>query len=190
MKIGVYGGTFDPIHLAHLIIAEYAREELALDRLFFTPGYIPPHKKNADISSAAHRVAMIQCAIADNDFFDICDFEIMKKGTSYTVDTLAHIQKKYGLSHENLYFILGADNMKDFNLWKHPEKIQQMAQLVVAGRPSFEVKSNDVPFKSMDFPLFDISASLIRRRISQKKSIRYLVADKVEQYIHDNKLYM
>lgn len=189
MKLGVYGGTFDPIHLAHLIIAEFARDKFNLDKVLFIPSFISPHKTNTKISSASHRLAMLNLAVSSDEKFEICEFEINSQRTSYTVATLDYLHKIYKLSREDLYLIIGADNMKDFDRWKEPERIAEMAQLVVAGRSSAELAGGQYPAIHLDFPLLDISSSFIRTRIGQGKSVKYLLPASVEAYIHEYNLY-
>ncbi len=190
MKLGVYGGTFDPLHLAHLIIAEFAREKYKLDKLLFVPSLIPPHKLSRKITSAGHRLQMLRLGIEGNDYFDICDYEILKNGTSYTVDTLRHLQQKYNLTREMIFLIIGADNLADFHLWKQPERIVEMAQIVVAGRPNYENSDSRFQALTLDIPLLEISASFIRERVKQGGSIKYLTPTAVEAYIKTHKLYL
>ncbi len=190
MRLGVYGGTFDPLHVAHLIIAEFAREKYSLDKILFVPSYIPPHKRSREITPAKHRLAMLGLGVEGNDFFDICDYEIRKKGTSYTVDTLNWLRQKYHLTREMLFLIIGADNMVDFHLWKQPEQIVEMAQLVVAGRPNYDKSSNRFKALALDAPLLEISASSIRAFVKQGRSIKYLTPPAVEAYIQKHKLYL
>jgi nicotinate-nucleotide adenylyltransferase len=186
----MYGGTFDPIHLAHLVVAEYAQSELALDQLLFVPSYIPPHKLSKKISSPEHRLNMLNLVVDKNPNFDVCAFELEKGGTSFTIDTLKYLQKQYNVSRDNLYIVIGADNLVDFHHWKAPEDIRQTAQIVVAGRPRYKAE-NPVydDFHFLDSPLLEISASLIRERVREHKSVRYLLPDSVIQYIRDHGLY-
>lgn len=190
MKIGMYGGTFDPVHIAHLVVAEYARSELDLDQLLFVPSYIPPHKLSKKISSPEHRLNMLKLVTHDNPKFEVCTFELDKGGTSFTIDTLTYIQQQYNINREELYLVIGADNLMDVHRWKAPEEIFKAAQIVVAGRPLSET-SNSIynDFEKLNSPLLDISASMIRERVQAKKSIRYLVPPLVEDYISEHKLY-
>ena len=190
MKLGIYGGTFDPIHIAHLIIAEYAHSELLLDTLYFVPSYIPPHKLSKTISSHFHRLDMLQLAIGNNPKFSICDFELKKQGTSFTVDTLRYFYKNNNLAKKDLFLIIGADNLADFHLWKDPDGIVNLAQIVVARRPASPAaneKYTDV--LTLETPLLDISASEIRKRIREGKSVRYMLPRNVEVYIKKHGLY-
>lgn len=191
MKIGMYGGTFDPIHLAHLVIAEYALSELDLDQLVFVPSYTPPHKRSKKISPPEHRLNMLKLAIENHPQFAVCEFELDKGGTSFTIDTIHYLQQHYYLLHDDLFVIIGADNLVDFHRWKDPDLILQNARIAVAGRPSYET-TNSVytDFIYLDTPLLDISASVIRDRIRQHKSVRYLVPPSVEHYIREHHLYV
>lgn len=191
MRLGVYGGTFDPIHIAHLIIAEQARIDLNLDLVYFVPSYIPPHKTRKIISSSHHRLKMVEIAAATNPYFAVSDYEIAKKGTSYTVDTLRHYIDTYDLTPDQLFLIIGSDNFVDFDQWKDPEEIKSISQLVVAGRPH---QQNDQHRQHdhiiwLNSPLMEISATDIRQRLTQGRSIRYLVPMGVENYIKMFKLY-
>jgi len=189
LKLGVYGGTFDPVHMAHLILAEFACDNINLDKLLFIPSYLPPHKLNARITPAQHRRAMLTLALQGNDHFEICDYEIANQGPSYTIDTLKYIQKEYGLERNELFLIIGADNMKDFHRWKDPQRITEMAQVVVAERPQYDPQNGHFPSIVLNSPLIEISASQIRENIRRGKSITYLTPPSVEAYIYKHKLY-
>jgi len=189
VKLGVYGGTFDPIHIAHLILAEFAFDKLNLDQLLFIPSHFPPHKLDAQITPAKHRYEMLKLAIQGNDHFAICDYELAKQGASYTVDTLRFVKNKYGTERHDLFLIVGADNMQDFHRWKEPRRITEMAEVVVAGRSNFKSENSRFPSILLDSPLIEISASLIRDNIRQGKSITYLTPSAVEAYIYKNRLY-
>lgn len=193
MKIAVFGGTFDPVHIAHLIIANAVQNELSLDRLFFVPGAIPPHKRFREISSAQHRLNMLNLAIGDDPVFELCDYEIRRGGISYTIETLKYFADKYHLDRENLFLLIGLDNLLDFHNWKQPEEIIKICTLIVADRV---VDDQQQPPKFgtdnilyLDLPLLEISSSQIRHRIRQRKSIKYFVPAEIEEYILSNHLY-
>ncbi len=191
MRLGLYGGTFDPIHLAHLLIGEQARQELNLDRVIYMPSYISPHKRHHSISSAEHRLKMAELATQDNDSFFVSDYEIHQGGTSFTVHTLRHLHDQYNVSSDNLFLIIGADNLNTFNKWKQPDVILQLARLAVAGRPAHSPDS-PVPEKRLvwlDSPLLEISASAIRQRLQNGVSIRYWLPESVRRYIFEHGLY-
>ncbi|MBN1480523.1 nicotinate (nicotinamide) nucleotide adenylyltransferase [candidate division KSB1 bacterium] len=191
MKIGIYGGTFDPIHIAHLIIAEYAYSDLSLEKLYFVPSYTPPHKRSKCITSHVHRLNMLKLAVEENSKFAISEFEINRQGPSFTVDTVQYFSAQYHLTRSDIYVLIGADNFNDFHTWKEPEKIVSLAQIVVAGRPNAGMLNSKIcDFISLHSPLIDVSASMIRKRINQNKSVRYLMPEKVLQYIHLHSLYI
>ena len=188
-KIAILGGSFNPIHIGHLILANTVCEEFNLDKIIFVPCYIQPLKSNKDFASAEDRLAMIKLAIQNNPKFELSDIEIKRKGKSYTVDTLKYFKQKY----DDLYFVIGADNIKDFHRWKEPDTILKLAKLIVTNRGGIELK---IPKRLRGKKIFvckipdiEISSTLIRNNIRSNKSIKYLVPEKVEKYIIKNKLY-
>ncbi|MBN2410882.1 nicotinate-nucleotide adenylyltransferase [candidate division KSB1 bacterium] len=193
MKLGLYGGTFDPIHIAHLIIAEIACETFHLNELIFMPCAVPPHKNHLNMSDAHHRLKMIRLAIAGNPKFRYSDMEIKRGGTSYTVQTLEMLIQRNKIDPSDLYLIIGADNFQDFHKWKEPEHIMELCQLIVVGRPSFDLDNFNSGYRNksyeMPIPLMEISSSDIRDRVKNNKSIRYMVTDNVIDYIKKNNLY-
>ena len=194
MKVGIYGGTFDPIHIAHLIIAEHARCQFSLDRVIFVPCFIPPHKRAKAISSANHRMAMVRLAINDYFPFSASDIEITRPGASYTVDSLEHFASTLGLGKEQLYLIIGADNFSDFHRWREPERIVRLATLAVAARPGSRLRHPESIYGStvlsLHAPLMQISATQIRQRVREGRSIHFLTPAAVEEYIRVNRLYL
>lgn len=193
MKIGVYGGTFDPIHIAHLIIAEHTRQELALDKLLIIPCSYPPHKAPGMTSAAHHRFRMVQLAIAGNPYLDISDLEIQREGKSFTILTLQALTALYRLDASRLFLVIGADNLLEIHSWRDPEKIFSMSTVVVAGRPNYHAVDGLPAFarhyRHLQTPLMDISSTLVRTRVKEKKSIKYLVPRTVQEYIEQNHLY-
>jgi len=191
MKIGIYGGTFNPPHVGHLITAESVREALALDRIIFIPSYISPHKQEGEEQSSHHRFTMTKMAIASNNRFDISRKEIEKGDTSYTIDTLKHLRKIY--DNGSMYLIIGMDNYITFHLWKEPKQILEQSTVVVMNRPNYPQRINEIIGTTnvifVDVPDIDVSSSNIRQRIKAGKSVKYLVPDEVERYIIDNGLY-
>lgn len=192
MKIGIYGGTFNPPHVGHLIVAEQVRIELALDEIMFVPSFISPHKQEGESDVAEHRLAMTKLAISDNPCFKYSDFEITKKDTSFTVNTLDYLRLKYPL--DSFYLIIGMDNYLTFHLWKDPERVLKLVTLVVMNRPNYPKQVNEVFGTNntlfVDVPNIDISSSDIRRRVKENRSIHYLVPKSVEEYIHSNSLFL
>lgn len=198
VEIGVYGGTFDPIHVGHLIIAEEARIQLRFDKVLFTPAQHPWMKWHREITSPQHRLEMLKLAIASNPFFHISTVDLENPGASFTVETLRALKAEFGESG-NIYFILGLDSLKDLPRWREPQKIFSFGKLVAMARPGWE----EPDWQSLDAvtpsardgiilikrPLIDISSTEIRRRVAQGLSIRYLVPEAVEKYIYDHGLY-
>ncbi len=191
MKVGILGGTFNPPHIGHLLVADHVRAQLKLDRILFVPASIPPHKLNDDLVSPEHRLAMLGLAIHGNPLFDVSDVELRRGGVSFTVDTLRELK---GRSPDNeLYLVIGMDNLIDFHSWKSPEEILQLAEVVVMTRPGFNVE--DVPALMKDrvticgVPAIDISSRDIRERLHRGQRITYRVTREVEEYIQRNNLY-
>jgi nicotinate-nucleotide adenylyltransferase len=191
MKLGVFGGTFDPVHHGHLIVAEYVRERVGLDRVLFVPTMISPHKVDAAMTSPAHRLAMLRAGVKPNPFFQVSDMEIERGGVSYTVDTLRAMGEEN--ARDEFFLLIGADNMAEFRTWKHPGEIGKRATLVVMNRPGFAGVAAD-PSLPKDViqcavPSIDISATEIRRRVQKGLTISYLVPPSVARYIDRHRLY-
>jgi nicotinate-nucleotide adenylyltransferase len=196
VNVGVLGGTFDPIHIGHLVVGEEARIKLGLSEVFFVPAGQPWLKQDRDITRAAHRVEMVRRAIADNPQFKLCTLEVERPGPSYTVDTLTFLQKQLG-SQASLFFILGRDTLAELHLWKEPQKVVQLCKLVVPPR----IGSRDLRHLEkaipglldkviqLAMPVIGISSSEIRHRIAQGLPIRYLVPPEVEKYITEQRIY-
>jgi nicotinate-nucleotide adenylyltransferase len=197
VNIGVLGGTFDPIHIGHLIIAEEARVRLGLSKVLFVPAGQPWLKQDRDVTAAVHRVEMVRRAIADNPYFKLSTLEVERPGASYTVDTLTTLGEQLG-SGTNLFFILGRDTLAELPLWKEPEKVVQLCRLVVPPRlGSRDLKHLEKAIPGLldkviqlDMPVIGISSSEIRQRIAQGLSIRYLVPPEVEKYITEHEIYL
>ncbi len=199
-RVGIFGGTFDPIHIGHLIIAEVVRQECELDRLIFMPTGIPPHKIHGKVAPACSRYEMTKIAISDNIHFEISAMEIVRKGTTYTVDTLRELRKIYK-GGSNFFFIIGGDTLLEVRGWKEPRQVLENCHLVVYNRPCCNYKEveqeaqflRETMGASIHFvegPLLDVSSTDIRRRVRAGKSIRYLVPPKVEEYIYDKLIYL
>jgi nicotinate-nucleotide adenylyltransferase len=189
LRIGIFGGTFDPPHIAHLIIAEQAVQQLKLDVVYFMPAYLPPHKAHSRFASANHRWQMVRKAIVGNKKFRASDIELKRKGISYTVDTLRVFKERYPKS--KLFFIIGGDNYHQFHSWKSPKEILKLATIVVYHRPGV-VRTSQVVRCSVVFlrgAMFDLSSTMIRKQLYQGESIKYLVSPIVERYIHHHLLY-
>lgn len=188
MKIGILGGTFNPIHFGHLILGEQVLWQLRLDKVIFIPTFMPPHKSNKDIISASHRLKMIQLAVRENRHFLVSDTEIKRKGKSYTVDTLREIKRQY--PRAKLFFICGSDLVNEIPTWKNVDEIYKLAKFVLAKRPGFGKRLSGRNFLKIDVAQVDISSSLIRQLVREGRSVRYLLPQNVREYIVKNKLYM
>ncbi|MDD5093822.1 MAG: nicotinate-nucleotide adenylyltransferase [Dehalococcoidia bacterium] len=198
MEIGLLGGTFDPIHLGHLIIAEAVRERLGLSHITFIPSGYPWLKSDRQITAAKHRLAMVKLAIESNPRFEMSTAEMERSGPSYTVDTVRAIRQEIG-PDAKIYFIAGTDALVDLPRWKDPDRVAELCQIVGMRRPSVS-EAQLTPLKSalpkiyacirfVDVPQIDISSSDIRERVRKGLSIRYLVPLGVETYIQEHQLY-
>ncbi|MCL5103767.1 MAG: nicotinate-nucleotide adenylyltransferase [Armatimonadetes bacterium] len=190
------GGTFDPIHYGHLILAEQAWEQLGLETVLFVTAADPPHKVSGEVSDAADRHEMARLAVSGNDHFALSSLEIERPGPSYTVDTLGQIKGLYG-EDTCVYLLIGADEAADFMRWCKPREILKLATVVVANRPGLEVAEalralpDDVTSSIMrlEMPGVDISSTDLRARVRRGASMRYLVPEAVERYIMEKGLY-
>ncbi len=198
LKIGIMGGTFNPIHNAHLILAETAREQFGLDRILFIPTGTSYLKDTTQILSAEERFKLVQLAIQDNAYFKTSRIEMDRAGNTYTIDTLESLQNMY--PGDSFYFIMGADSLEYFPNWYHFEDILKMTTILVAGRGTTEDEKLDELIEEMKTKYLadirkiicgrmDISSTDIRERIKQGKSIRYLVPDACIDHIQIHKLY-
>jgi nicotinate-nucleotide adenylyltransferase len=200
MRLGVFGGTFDPVHYGHLLLAECCREQCRLDAVWFLPAAVPPHKSGGELTPADVRVAMLELAIAGNDAFSICRLEIERGGISYTADTLESIQQED--SSRELFFLLGADMLHDLPRWRRPERICELA-LPIGARRSGEPPLNfdclsgvATPERieqmrrcQVEMPEIGISATDLRRRSVAGESLRYRMPRAVEKYIEMQAVY-
>jgi len=198
MDIGVLGGTFDPIHSGHLIIAEEARLKLGLARVLFVPARQQWLKTGMNIAPAAHRVEMVKLAISTNPSFEISAVDIDRPGPSYSVDAIAILQQQMG-AEAKIFFLVGWDSLAELPQWKEPDRLIQLCKLVAVTRPGFsrpdlKVLEASVPGVTqsvvwLDIAPVDISSSDIRKRVAQGLSIHGLVPEEVESYIKEHKLY-
>ena len=197
MHIGILGGTFDPIHCAHLVVAEEARTQLGLDLVIFLPAGQPPHKRGRAITPACHRLAMLELAVASNPHFTISRVDIGRAGPCYTADTLSLLQEEWGPEAE-LYFIIGADSLLEMHTWYHPERVIKQAQLAVAprSRNCFQLieLEKSLPglsqrVQTIQVPLLEICSTGLRRRVREGRSIKYYVPESIEAYIFEHALY-
>lgn len=187
--VGIFGGTFDPIHLGHLITAQAVREIRRLDKIIFIPAFISPHKTDIDTLSPEHRLNMIRLSLEGKNYFSYSDMELTNENISYSIDTIKKLKKVYN----DLELIIGYDNIFDFKTWKEPDEILKLVKLVVLKRKAnIEPDYKDKYYKSALFvetPTIEISSSEIRRRVNSDLPINYLVTESVNDYIVKNNLY-
>lgn len=190
-RIGIFGGTFDPPHIGHLIIADQARAQLKLDRVLFVPAFIPPHKRRRASAKPADRLKMAKLAVRGNTAFAVSDLELRREGVSYTIDTVREIRQRFPSAA--IFLIVGEDNWGEFPTWKSYQEILRLAKVVVYPRRHRRLKRlPQLPTARVHFlpgVLVEISSSEIRQLVRQKGSIRYLVPAEVERYIVTRKLY-
>jgi nicotinate-nucleotide adenylyltransferase len=187
-KIGLFGGTFDPIHIGHLITIQYVLEKRKLDKVIFIPCNISPHKTNRNSSSPSHRLNMVKLAISNFPKFEFSDYEIKKGGVSYSIDTVNYFKKSFS----KIELIIGNDNFNVFNKWHNPEEIIKQCTIIVMKRKEDAVIKKNKYLNSviiLDTPTIDISSTEIRNRIFNGKSIDFFVPHNVSQYIKENHLY-
>ena len=198
MRIGVLGGTFDPIHSAHLIIAEEARERLCLEEVVFIPAGKPWMKEQQPVSPGRLRLQMLRLAVAPNPFFRVSNLELERSGATYTVETLEALRAEIGKEAE-MYFIVGMDTLEELHRWKEPERLLELCTPVVFARPGHSdavLEELEIPLpglrekvRVMEGPAIGISSTEIRRRVANGSTIRYLVPHEVEQFIAEHGLY-
>lgn len=186
-RLGILGGTFDPIHLGHLRMAQVVLEKMKLDQVVFVPSNLPPHKSAAGLSPAGERLYLIRLAIQGNPNFTVSSFETERKGKSYSIDTIRHFAKEF--PKVKLFFIIGYDAFTALRKWKDIEKILKITEFVVVNRPGNFKKYGRIKHHSVIMPGMDISSSSIRQLVKQGKSIRYLVPEAVRGYIEKKGLY-
>jgi nicotinate-nucleotide adenylyltransferase len=200
MRLGIFGGTFDPIHVGHLILAEHCREACRLDRVLFIPAGQPPHKTLRQITPGRQRLEMVELAIAGHAAFEASSIEIDREGPSYSVDTVAAIAAEH--SGAELFFLIGSDTLSDLPLWYQPARLAELVTIVVATRPGSE-RPDPAPLRELlgaaavarieqhvvEIPLIQISSSAIRARVAAGQSIRFMVPRAVECYIETHGLF-
>jgi nicotinate-nucleotide adenylyltransferase len=187
-RIGILGGTFNPIHIAHLIIAQMALETLKLDKVIFVPSYLPPHKKIKRLISAKHRYAMVRLAIVGNSHFSLSDFEIKKKGRSYTIDTIRYLRSRYPAG-TRFFFIIGKDMLPGLQTWRAIGELVKLVSFVAVNRPGRISKRTTIKHHLINAPGIDISSSYVRNRALKKESLKYFVPDRVLEYIQQYKVF-
>ena len=197
-RIGVLGGTFDPIHLGHLVVGEEARDRLDLDRLVFMPAGSPRLKEHEPLASAIQRLDMVRLAVDEGDDSEISTKEVVREGSTYTVDTIAELRQQYAES-DQIYFMVGMDALEQFDRWKEPDRLLRMCNLVVVNRVGHQrVDVNDFVGRFpqagpgltlLTVPRLEISSTDIRNRVRDGRSIKYLTPEPVVGYIEREGLY-
>ena len=204
MRVGIFGGTFDPIHFGHLLLAEQCREQCRLDEVWFLPTGVPPHKTADDITPGRVRVEMLELALAGNGVFRVDRRELERETVCYTVETLRAIQAER--PDDELFFLMGMDSLRDFVHWREPQEILQLARLAVVNREVAETAAPNSPqlppevtvflgpelcrrINFVTIPNIDLSSRDMRRRVREGKSIRYMTPRAVETYIQQHHLY-
>jgi nicotinate-nucleotide adenylyltransferase len=204
--VGIFGGTFNPIHYGHLIVAEEIRAKHNLDKVVFVPAHLPPHKDPTDLVDARQRSIMVHLATVGNPCFEVSEFEIDRGGRSYSIDTVRHFSQVYGEGTQ-LYFIVGADLLMEIPTWKNISALLKLCRFIAVPRPGFDAgkifnykmlgsSSQEGDSKLLENVIVenistsDISSTEIRQKVREWKSIKYLVPEPVEQYIHNQKLYL
>lgn len=197
MKLTIFAGTFNPIHTGHLILAESVRTSLNLEKIVFIPSYTPPHREN-DLADPEARMQMVKLAIADNPAFEVDDIEFKLKGKSYTLNTINRLYKSYPEIKGKINFIIGTDAFMNLENWYYPEKLSKLVNFIVIARystPDTKKIINASNIKNIDYtlietPIIEISSSLIRNRIKNNKSVKYLVSEPVRNYMTEKHLYL
>jgi nicotinate-nucleotide adenylyltransferase len=194
MRIGIFGGTFDPIHLGHLLLAEQCREQLRLDEVWFVPAGQPPHKTGASHTSGGQRREMVEFAIAGHAQFRVSTIELDRTGPSFTVDTLTQLCEQHP-EHE-WWLLIGADSLRDFPTWRQPERIVELARVAAVNRGDQRLEETaaftarfGAALDVVTMPGVNLAASDLRRRVAEGRSIRFLVPRAVEVYIEQHQLY-
>ncbi len=197
VRLGVFGGTFDPVHYAHLLLAETCREELGLTELRFVPAGNPPHKPDAAITDGHTRADMLQLAVSGYPEFVVDRRELRRSGPSFTVDTLAEFSAEF--PEAELYFILGADSLRDIPSWREPDRIAQLATIVAVNRPGLPLPTNQQVgewvgrladrVQVLQIPGTDLSATDLRQRVRDGKGLRFMTPKAVEAFIQQHAVY-
>ena len=196
-SLGILGGTFDPIHMGHLRMAEHVFQRMELESIVFIPAYVPPHKLGQDFAPAQDRYAMTELAVADNPHFTVSDMELKRTGVSYTIDTIRQLHAQY--EDRELNFIIGADSVAQLHTWHNIEEMLELTRFVAVWRPGYEGAMEEMVrhlgeqakerVLLLDTPVYDISSTEIRTRIRQGLGLAGLVPPAVERYIYEHGLY-
>ncbi len=195
-RIGIYGGSFDPVHYGHLLLAESCREQVPLDEVWWVPARCSPFKRDQQSAAPNDRLTMLELATAGHDAFRVEPIEIEREGVSYTVETLEELSKRH--PDYRWFLLMGSDSLAGFPAWRSPDRILELATLVAVTRPATAVSANppsptegepDVPHRRVEMPLVGISSTDLRTRVAAGRSIRYQTPSAVEAYIRQHGLY-
>lgn len=191
MDIGIFGGAFNPPHMAHLVVAEVVRDQFGLEEIWWIPSFEPPHKSDEDLAPPHHRLEMTRRATQDHPVFQVSDMEIQRDGVSYTIDTIRALQENY--PDKDFALVIGSDSLRDFSSWRNPEEIAERVPLIVYKRPGAVLSALAPHFARRvhfaDAPLLEISGTEIRARRRQGRSVRYLVPEAVRLYMEEHGIY-
>lgn len=186
MKIGIFGGTFDPPHVGHLIAAQDVLTSLSLDQVLFIPALVPPHKQQRTVAPPEIRLRMVQAATADDARYEVSDVELQRAGPSYTVDTLRELRRR----EDELFLLLGVDQVREFSTWREPSEVARLARVVMMARSGIEEPpESGIVQDTVAVTRVDISSTLIRQRVAAGQPIRYMVPAAVEEIIAAQRLY-
>lgn len=186
MRLGIFGGTFDPPHIGHLVVAQEVHFRLGLDRVLWVPAAFPPHKRDLDITPGALRLAMVRAAVGDDERFEASDIELRRDGPSYTVDTLRELRERH--PDEELFLIVGADQLAELGTWKEPEEIRRLATVVGLARAGERPPARE-DVSIVEVPRIDVSSTEIRRRVAVGDPVSYLIIRGAEDIIRREGLY-
>jgi len=194
VKLCLFGGTFDPPHNAHFIIAEAIRESLDLNKIIFIPAFKPPHKyEQRPVTPVEHRIAMLKLCINDLPQFEFSDIELQRGGISYTIDTILEVKRLHGIKTEDIHFLIGSDSLAQFKTWRRWQDILAESRVIVARRPRFERSEIDQDLLEqvtfLNLPRMEISSTEIRTRFYSHRMTRFYVPAGVSEYIKKNNLY-
>ena len=196
LRIGVFGGTFDPVHVGHLVVAAGALDALGLDKVLFVLAGTPPHKPGHIVTSNEDRWAMLELAVVGRTGFELSDADLRREGPSYSVELLSELRSEH--PQDELYFIIGADSLRDFHTWRHPASIPELSTVAVAGRPEIELDVDTATRRTpalmgrvvvIQIPEIGVSSTDIRQRVRNGKQIWYQTLGSVERYITERGLY-
>ncbi len=187
-RIGILGGTFDPVHNGHLLMARRALKELRLDRVIFVPARIPPHKKIQGGVTAQDRLRMLLLATSGKKKFEVSRCELKRKGPSYSVRTAAHLAKKYG-KNTKLFFLIGADSVSGLSKWKKIAALRKIVRFAAAPRAGYKINPGTPGIIKLNMPKKNVSSTVIRRLVKKKKGVKRFVPAEIERYIKRRNLY-